>query len=530
MSTELNGVGSSDIREPKNRPNERGHLRFDRRFPRLGVPRLQRSSGTSDPKTFQERNDLLTQLATLGHGEELKAFAAGAISIDDIVKAFAGFKLEGLLNGVRAAHALETLPALQLPMTAQRSADIATDSLPSTAEVLPHLDRMLWSTAIDEIIPGMGELLPATRLRYATSIRALQRKLAVFSADDSAFEALATLQGSCWDALEQARMRGITVRRLEELNALSPSARRVALRETNTRVGEDVFTVIKTLPRTAWRALNNISEYLVHAELVNTLDRLKEADRRDLRQSAQKLGVSPTVGDLAMLTKTDWARFSRSWGGSSADWNHMRRALSAVITDLFGNSRNEFRWTLMEKIELKKERERVVDLTPELFWKIVRALPPEANAFPVVIVLTGTRISEYERLTRKNLRPRTCVVEIPGTKTPESVRDVQVDREFWHYVDGAVPTPREYGWLRRKWKEACAQFEVSDVTLHDLRHCHAQWALEAGAQEQAVQTTLGHITPGMTRRYTKTRQKGEVARAIGTTLRDSEDRPNRADA
>lgn len=176
----------------------------------------------------------------------------------------------------------------------------------------------------------------------------------------------------------------------------------------------------------------------------------------------------------------------------------------------------------MEKIELKAERERVVDLTPELFWKIVRVLPPEANAFPVVIVLTGALISEYERITRKNLKPHTCVVEIPGSKTRDSVRDVHVAQEYWHYVDGAVPTPREYGWLRRKWKEACAQFEVTDVTLHDLRHCHAQWALQAGAQEQSVQTTLGHVTPGMTRRYTKTRQKGEVARAIGTTLRDSE--------
>lgn len=521
------GTDAAEPHVPKNRPNERGHLRFDRRFPSLGVPRLQRSSRTSDPEAFQERNALLTHLASKGYREELMAFASGEISIDTILDAFADSNLKGFLREFRALRPAETtstvlgMDVLSSVVAQQGDYRAASPSTEVTGGDIAPLARPLWSTAIEEVIPGMGELSPSTRRRYATSIRALQRKIAAFAADEEAFDALVDLPGAQWDALEQARMRGLTTRRLTELLALKPTAMRAALKDTDTRVGDEVLSTLHTLPRGAVRALSAISEYLVDAELVHALDRLRPKERAELRESARKLGAAPAVGDLSILTKTDWSRFARSWGGSGADWNHARRALSAVLTDLFGTSKNDFRYRLMEVIEMKEERERVVDLPPALFLQILDKLPPEANAFPMTLVLTGARISEYERLERRNLKPRTCVVEIPGTKTQGSVRDVHVDKQYWHYVDAAVPAPREYGWLRRKWKEACFALDVFDVTLHDLRHCHGQWALLAGAQEQSVQTTLGHKTAGMTRRYTRTLQKGEVAHALGTVLRDA---------
>jgi integrase len=525
MSRNPDGADAAELHIPKNRPNERGHLRFDRRFPALGVPRLQRLSGTSDPEAFQKRNALLTHLAVKGYHEELVAFASGEISIDTILNAVADSNLKGFVRELRALRAAEApspvLATSALPPVATQRIEDRPSSLSDDGAggELSPLARPLWSTAIEVVIPGMGELSPGTRRRYANSIRALQRKIAAFAADDEAFEALVDLWGAQWDALEQARMRGLTTRRLTELLALEPTAMRAALKDTDTRVGDEVLSTIRTLPRGAVRALSAISEYLVDAELVHALDRLRPKEPAELRESASKLGAVPAVGDLSKLTKTDWRRFARSWGGSGADWNHARRALSAFLTDLFGTSHNDFRYRLMEAIEMKEERERVVDLPPTLFLQILDKLPPEANAFPMTLVLTGAQISEYERLERRNLKPRTCVVEIPGTKTQGSVRDVHVDQQYWHYVDAAVPAPREYGWLRRKWKEACLALDVFDVTLHDLRHCHGQWALLAGAQEQSVQTTLGHKTAGMTRRYTRTLQKGEVAQALGSVLR-----------
>jgi integrase len=99
---------------------------------------------------------------------------------------------------------------------------------------------------------------------------------------------------------------------------------------------------------------------------------------------------------------------------------------------------------------------------------------------------------------------------------------VQVAPEYWAYIDAGVPALRAYGRLRAAWVSACAEVGVEGITLHDLRHCHGQWSLQGGASEPAVQVSLRHATASMTRRYTKSRQRDQVARAISSVLDASE--------
>lgn len=82
---------------------------------------------------------------------------------------------------------------------------------------------------------------------------------------------------------------------------------------------------------------------------------------------------------------------------------------------------------------------------------------------------------------------------------------------------------------RNLFEKACAQLDVFDITLHDLRHCHGQWAIDAGAPERAVQRTLGQDDPAMTRRYVQTKEKGEVATALGVSMLEFRDEVLRAD-
>ena len=56
------------------------------------------------------------------------------------------------------------------------------------------------------------------------------------------------------------------------------------------------------------------------------------------------------------------------------------------------------------------------------------------------------------------------------------------------------------------------------LRLQDLRHCHGQWATDEGAPESKVQAALRHASPGMTRRYTMQKDRGEVARMVGRAL------------
>jgi integrase len=142
----------------------------------------------------------------------------------------------------------------------------------------------------------------------------------------------------------------------------------------------------------------------------------------------------------------------------------------------------------------------------------------------------------YRRLWTPSLVFRACTVKRPRlakrapSKTPASKAVVCVDESLWPWIDAGVPSPLRYKWLRRYWVRACPEVGLAHYSdpdnsrgyvgprLHDLRHCLGQWAVAAGVSEAAVQVALRHSTAEMTRRYTKSKNKGEVARAIGQLL------------
>jgi integrase len=219
------------------------------------------------------------------------------------------------------------------------------------------------------------------------------------------------------------------------------------------------------------------------------------------------------------LERVHWSTIKANWGRSSADWNHMRRAVSTFLTSLLGDKYHPFRRKIVQAIPLAHEGSgREPDLTPADFVRIVAEMPSHARPAVWVLVLTGMRVGEYLRTTKADLMSATCGVRVPGTKTHGSAAPVYVDERMWPWIEAGVPAPLQHGWIRKYWKRACAKLGFNDITLHDLRHCHGQWAVDEGIPESKVQVSLRHSTVAMTRRYVKKRSKREVAKALGDAL------------
>ena len=346
-----------------------GAFRFDRDFSRIGVGRIQRSSGTNKKSEFKRRDGILTKLAENAQIELLKALQRGDIAIEELVAADRDDKLMSSLSNL-------------------------------------HARRPLWET-FERTITTLS-CAEATRRRYAVSVRALRQK------------------------------------------------------------------------------------------------------------TKQRLRPDARISDLADV---NWEQLRAGWGGSAADWNHMRRAVSTLLSRVMGDKFHPFRRELVARIPIADEGGgRVPDLTPEHFWRIVDALPEHARPGVVVLVATGMRIGEYMNTTKAHLRSSTLGINVPGTKTKASKAIVHVDERLWPWIEAGVPAPLQEGWLRKYWNRACGRLGIQDLRLHDLRHCHGQWAVLEGVNEAAVQVALRHSTPEMTRRYTKTRNKGDVARAVATAL------------
>ena len=231
-------------------------------------------------------------------------------------------------------------------------------------------------------------------------------------------------------------------------------------------------------------------------------------------KSAGLLSERSTVADLERVA---WSDLRTKWGRSPADWNHLRRAVSAFLTALLGDRFHPFRRAVIRRIPIAAESPRVPDITPAVFWEILRYVPRSYRSCFLTLAATGMRVGEYLRCTRFHLKPKTFSVAIPGTKTVGSAEDVSVHPKLWPHLEAAIPSPLAYKALRRHWKAACEKANAN-IRIHDLRHGFGQWAVDAGVPEARVQSALRHRTAAMTRRYTKAKEKGEAATAVGNAL------------
>jgi integrase len=265
-------------------------------------------------------------------------------------------------------------------------------------------------------------------------------------------------------------------------------------------------------------------------------------------------GTTLTVGELADI---DWKSLERSpLCPSSADWNHLRRAVSAFLTVFFGTEHHEFRVALVETIPLRTERPRVPDLTPQSFWRIVAAVPEHARPCYVSLAASGMRQGEYLRTADAHLIDSECAIDVPGTKTAESADRIYVEPGLWTWVRSGVPSPLGKRWMGIYWRRACLELGLArevgtgkfrrvrvkratsgpyrageapiykdvEITrykgprIHDLRHLYAQVADAAGLTAETVASGLRHTNSRQSSDYKRRAAAREVANVVGRGL------------
>lgn len=240
-----------------------------------------------------------------------------------------------------------------------------------------------------------------------------------------------------------------------------------------------------------------------------------EVTRRQLLAAWGASAETMTVKDLVAV---NWLQMAADWPRSASDWNHVRRAISHLLSLILGSKHHPLRHEIMAKIPQRPEHERTPDVTPETFWRVATHLRADIRPVFVTLAATGLRIrSEFLLLQESDLLPATHQIRVPGDLVTRP-RYVSVAPDQWSWIAAAVPSPMQYKWLRLHWKRACEAAGVSGVTIHDLRHCHAQWATDGGAQLTQVQVQLGHANPSTTGRYARTRDARSVAEKVGRAM------------
>ncbi len=249
-------------------------------------------------------------------------------------------------------------------------------------------------------------------------------------------------------------------------------------------------------------------------------------------QERAGFGAGATVADLR---RVDWRTLRTAWPGSPADWNRMRSAVSRFLTLVTGDVYSPFRREIVKAIPRADEpMGRTPDLTPAQFLTVVERAPDAVRAALMVLVLTGMRVGEYLACDTEHLRQSAHQIRVPGGEGSKTgPRLIGVAPEDWRWIEAGVPFEKRpppavrvpvhfdsrYKRLRRAWADACRAAGLDGIRLHDLRHCAAQWASDAGASGGAISDLLGHLDSKTARRYERMKAAARASGLIGAQLR-----------
>ena len=547
---------------PRNRTPGGGSLRIDRQFNLLGVGRLQVASGTTDPDEFERINALLTMLAEMGEKDLLLAIKKRSISLDDLRGAHKTKALPALRARVCATDSELDRPKAQLA-TAQSPAReaITISELPAmtaVATAAPRIDdndanidranralvKWFWKLNADGETWRNSRAAPRTLARYGQSFAALRIRLGLARLTHEELQMLATLPTPIWSALEQIQKRGVTVSAakgfldagqlpprnkkkkkksgrparsysMENRRAVASPVDR-ALRKA--RIGRTALLNLGLLLPDQWRVLERCDERVPTRMMVMGVLRLPERTRQELNDLAGILHSESITNDVRRTDARHWMALRDAWNGSAADWNHFRRGFSALLTGALGPAGHSLRKGLIENMQLRKERSRVTDVIYETFEQIMANVPMHYRAAFRSILQTGLRREEFVRLEADDLNPSTRVLDVSGTKNDSSDDEIKIDGAFLPDLMEAIPCPISASGLYGVWKKARTAAGFPKVRIHDLRHCFAQWSLDANVPDSEVQHALRQKSSVVTAGYRRRKQSEGASAGLAVVI------------
>lgn len=212
------------------------------------------------------------------------------------------------------------------------------------------------------------------------------------------------------------------------------------------------------------------------------------------------------------LEEVPWQVLAERWETSATDWNHLRRAVSRLIS-LLTHKHNPFWLRLSARFPRKLEAVRMPKHTLQ---DLVRVLREGDTAFRDVVrtfLITGIRGgSEY-------FKPKAVlwdcpVVRVLQSKTPWGRREIVVDPRAWDVVRAGLRGNPGYWSLIWQLKQASRRALVPRLTPHALRHLTGQVLDRAGIPFGVQQSFLGHRPPTETDKYRRAPFTAEHARLL----------------
>ncbi|WP_277425497.1 site-specific integrase [Staphylococcus epidermidis] len=133
--------------------------------------------------------------------------------------------------------------------------------------------------------------------------------------------------------------------------------------------------------------------------------------------------------------------------------------------------------------------------------------PIQSYVFVYILIITGGRFGEVQKLSRSDLDYKNNTIHLPGTKTETSDRIVDIpaaDMNMLRKTLSKMPVSLSnqlfntgaglitHNAVSKVLQKFCLDYRLGKYTLHSIRHTHCSYLLHNGVSIYYISKRLGH--------------------------------------
>lgn len=157
--------------------------------------------------------------------------------------------------------------------------------------------------------------------------------------------------------------------------------------------------------------------------------------------------------------------------------------------------------SLVELMEKKRSKTNIADLVQFLIYTGCRSNEAKTLAWEKVSIEKRTFVIDAS--ISKSKKTRSIPLNDSAIRILKRIQKEQTEsgRSHVYVFESTRRKGHPYVNINKVWDDFRQELGMPDLRLHDLRHTHASYLINAGRSLFEVQHILGHSTPSMTQRY-----------------------------
>lgn len=216
------------------------------------------------------------------------------------------------------------------------------------------------------------------------------------------------------------------------------------------------------------------------------------------------------------ITRSEYQKFISNYaqGRTSETVRKVNLYLSSGIKDAVydGYIKKDPTYNVKAKGTKQAKKEDVKFLTIRQYEELrehFKLRTDKSTIMLYILLITGARFSEVNRMTYDDLLITKGLIHLPGTKTENADRFVEVSKNDLKHIYKAIEThphridnklfSLSHAAISKVFNKAKKKYNINeDVTPYSLRHTHASYLISKGIPIEYISKRLGHASIAIT--------------------------------